>query len=94
MEEIEIIGEMTVIPDFKVPALGGGAIAGNPAIAELIHQRTLLRPKANPDLCTGCGTCVDQCPVSALSLRGICPWLTLTCASAVFVVRRSARKRR
>jgi uncharacterized protein (DUF362 family)/NAD-dependent dihydropyrimidine dehydrogenase PreA subunit len=28
----------------------------------------LLRPKADPDACTACGTCVDQCPVSALSM--------------------------
>jgi uncharacterized protein (DUF362 family)/NAD-dependent dihydropyrimidine dehydrogenase PreA subunit len=67
-EAIEIIGELTPIPDFKVPALGGEAIAGNPAIAALVHQRTLVRPKADPDRCTGCGTCVDQCPVSALAL--------------------------
>ncbi|MDA8407336.1 MAG: 4Fe-4S binding protein, partial [Deltaproteobacteria bacterium] len=26
------------------------------------------RPQADPDLCTGCGTCVEQCPVSALSM--------------------------
>lgn len=66
--QIEIIGELKTIEGFKLPELGGAAIAGNPAIAELMRQRTMLRPKANPDLCTGCATCLEQCPVSALSM--------------------------
>jgi uncharacterized protein (DUF362 family)/Pyruvate/2-oxoacid:ferredoxin oxidoreductase delta subunit len=72
-QEIEIIGELTPIQDFKLPTLGGATVAGNPAIQEAMHQRTLMRPKAKPELCTGCGTCVDQCPVSALSLEGDFP---------------------
>jgi len=27
-----------------------------------------MKPQADPELCTGCGTCVEQCPVSALSM--------------------------
>ncbi|MGA2107469.1 MAG: 4Fe-4S dicluster domain-containing protein, partial [Syntrophorhabdales bacterium] len=42
-------------------------------IQENIHSRTIMRPRANPDLCTGCGTCVDQCPVSALSINDHVP---------------------
>jgi ferredoxin len=34
----------------------------------IIHKRTLMRPEADPELCTGCGTCIDQCPVTALSM--------------------------
>jgi formate hydrogenlyase subunit 6/NADH:ubiquinone oxidoreductase subunit I len=33
-----------------------------------MNSRTILRPKADPELCTACGTCVDQCAVSALSM--------------------------
>jgi uncharacterized protein (DUF362 family)/Pyruvate/2-oxoacid:ferredoxin oxidoreductase delta subunit len=65
---IDIIGKLTPIPGFKVPPMGGEAIVGNPAIQEFMHSRTLLRPKADPEKCTVCGTCVDQCPVSALSM--------------------------
>lgn len=68
LKQIEIIGELKQIPDFKLPPLGGEAIVQNEAIQELMHGRTLLRPKADPELCTGCGTCVDQCPVTALTL--------------------------
>ena len=25
-------------------------------------------PKVNPDRCTGCGSCIDVCPVDAISL--------------------------
>lgn len=66
---IEVIGDLTPIPEFRVPPLGGEAIAGSTVIRDLIRARSLLRPQANPDLCTGCGTCVEQCPVSALSLE-------------------------
>ena len=72
-ETIQIVGELVRIPDFKVPPLGGEAIAGNPAIQEFMEQRTMVRPKADPELCTGCGTCVDQCPVSALTLEDDVP---------------------
>jgi len=64
----EIIGELRKIPGFKLPPLSGEVIALNENIQETIRQRTLLRPKADPTLCTGCSTCIDQCPVCALSL--------------------------
>ncbi|MFH1058875.1 MAG: DUF362 domain-containing protein [Pseudomonadota bacterium] len=67
-EAIEVIGELQPLPDFRLPPLGGEAIAGNAAIQEMMLARTLLRPAADPELCTGCGTCVDQCPMGALEL--------------------------
>ncbi len=68
LEKIEVIGEIKRIPDFKVPPLGGEAILGNETIQEMLHGKTLLRPKADPELCTACGDCIDQCPVEALSM--------------------------
>lgn len=68
LSSIEIDGELRELPDFKLPPLGGEAIMNNPAVQEMLHQRTVLRPQADPELCTGCGTCVDQCAVSALSM--------------------------
>jgi uncharacterized protein (DUF362 family)/Pyruvate/2-oxoacid:ferredoxin oxidoreductase delta subunit len=73
LDKIEVIGELRPIPDFKLPPLGGEAVLHNETIQEAIQQRTLVRPQADPELCTACGTCIDQCPVSALSLEGQLP---------------------
>ncbi|MHC1741789.1 MAG: DUF362 domain-containing protein [Syntrophobacteraceae bacterium] len=67
-ESLEIIGELKTLPDFKLPPLGGEAIINNEAIQQMIHGRTVLKPKADLERCTGCGTCVDHCAVSALSM--------------------------
>jgi uncharacterized protein (DUF362 family)/Pyruvate/2-oxoacid:ferredoxin oxidoreductase delta subunit len=72
-DAIEIIGDLTIIPDFKLPPLGGEAITESTALQELIRGKTLLRPKADPELCTGCETCVEQCPVCALSMSDNLP---------------------
>ncbi len=68
LDKIEVVGELRKIPDFKLPPFGGEALLGNEAIQEALHKRTISRPHADPDLCTACGTCVEQCPVSALTL--------------------------
>ena len=73
LSAIEIIGELKPLPQFKLPPLGGEAIVANKGIQELMWSRTLLRPQANPELCTACGTCVDQCAVSALSMSDNLP---------------------
>lgn len=65
---IEIIGELKQLADFKLPPLGGESIVDNVHIQEIIHGRTIVRPQADPDLCTACGSCVDHCTVSALSM--------------------------
>ena len=70
---IEVIGELKRLPDFKLPPLGGQAIFRNETMQAMIHNRTLLRPQADPELCTGCGICVEQCPVSALTMNDDLP---------------------
>ena len=82
VDGIQVIGELRKLPDWKLPPLGGEAVFRNESIQELIHQRTMLRPQADPELCTGCGTCADQCPVSALSMDGDLPQVDAdTCIS-------------
>ena len=66
--KIEIIGKLERLPGFKLPPLGGEALLGNEKVQELIRGRSVLRPEADPGRCTGCGTCIDHCPVSALSM--------------------------
>lgn len=68
-EAMEVLGELRPLADFRVPPLGGEAITGNQPMQELLHSRALVRPVCDPDLCTACGTCVEQCPVGALSLE-------------------------
>jgi len=66
---IRIEGELTVLENFKLPPLGGEAIAGNPIIQEFMDSKVKVRPMADKDLCTSCGACIDHCPVSALSMN-------------------------
>ncbi len=70
---IEIFGELKQLPDFKLPPLGGEAVMSNEAIQKIMHSRTTVRPQADPESCTGCGTCIDQCPMSALTMSGDLP---------------------
>jgi uncharacterized protein (DUF362 family)/NAD-dependent dihydropyrimidine dehydrogenase PreA subunit len=72
-EMIEIVGEMHVLSNFKLPPLGGEAIAGNQAIQQLMNSKANVTPKADPELCTACGACVDHCPVSALTMQETVP---------------------
>ncbi|MGD9332082.1 MAG: DUF362 domain-containing protein [Desulfobacterales bacterium] len=69
LRNIKILGELKPLQDFKLPPLGGSAIQSNTVIQAMIEDRTLLRPRTDTALCTGCGTCVDQCPVSALVIN-------------------------
>ena len=64
----EIIGHLELLSDFKLPPLGGETVVDNPSIQETLAQRIMLRPVADPEKCTACGTCIDQCPVGALSM--------------------------
>ena len=73
LERIEVLGELEILSDWKLPPLGGEALLGNEAVQSFIHERAVLRPQADPDLCTGCGTCVEQCPMSALTMEDDLP---------------------
>ncbi|MFH2094016.1 MAG: DUF362 domain-containing protein [Pseudomonadota bacterium] len=70
---IQIEGKLPILKDFKLPPLGGEAIAGNPAIQELMASKSRILPQADPALCTACGACIDHCPVSALSMPDAVP---------------------
>ena len=68
LNTIEVIGELKPLPDFKLPPLSGERDFNDKNIQEVLHSRATLRPRADPNLCTNCGACIEQCPVSALSL--------------------------
>ncbi len=73
MGKIEVVGKLKPIPDFKLPPLGGDAILRNEAMQTMMTARAQVRPQADPDKCTACGTCIDHCPVSALTLTDSLP---------------------
>ncbi len=73
LSTIEVIGELRQLPDFKLPPLSGERSFHNETVQERLRSRTLLRPQVDPKLCTGCGTCIEQCPVSALSMSDQLP---------------------
>ena len=65
---ISLDGELKVIPDFKLPPLGGEAIHDNQESQELLQSRIELLLRADPESCTACEACVEHCPVQALSM--------------------------
>ncbi len=64
---IDIEGTLQVIEGYQVP-VPAETQDKTGKLQELFAHRTSMRPTADPALCTGCGTCVEQCPVQALSL--------------------------
>jgi uncharacterized protein (DUF362 family)/ferredoxin len=73
-QQIEIIGELKPVPGFKLPPTVHEKIEGMAAeTAGYIQRITLKRPKTDESLCTGCGTCVDECPAHALFIRKVYP---------------------
>ena len=73
LKTIEVVGKLNPLPDFKLPPLSGERDFHNKNIQEVLRSRAMLRPQVDPELCTGCGTCIEQCPVSALSMSGQLP---------------------
>jgi uncharacterized protein (DUF362 family)/NAD-dependent dihydropyrimidine dehydrogenase PreA subunit len=73
LKTIDIIGELKGIPDFKLPPLNGAALLDNETMLNFFHKRATSRPQADPALCTACGSCIERCPVSALSMAGDLP---------------------
>jgi len=72
-DAIEIEGDFQEIEHFRLPPLVVKAEDTSASVREFLHGRTLLRPSVDAQLCTGCGTCVEHCPVSALSLHNGLP---------------------
>lgn len=68
MSDIQIEGRLEVIKAFKLPPLGGEAIQGNTAVQEALQSKIVLVPQPDPENCTTCGACVEQCPAEALSI--------------------------
>jgi uncharacterized protein (DUF362 family)/Pyruvate/2-oxoacid:ferredoxin oxidoreductase delta subunit len=67
LDEIEVVGESlaaSVLADFKLPATA----VVTPALYRIILSLTRSEPHISRPLCTRCQTCVNSCPVKAMSL--------------------------
>jgi uncharacterized protein (DUF362 family)/Pyruvate/2-oxoacid:ferredoxin oxidoreductase delta subunit len=64
-----IEGVFKPIPHFKLPKTAQSMGEIPTGEGDFFESRIVLRPKVDKNLCTGCRTCVNQCPVSALSMN-------------------------
>jgi uncharacterized protein (DUF362 family) len=71
--DIRIDGRLEVIDNFNIPPLGGEAIQENEAVQEALQSKIVLVPTPDPERCTACGACVEQCPADALSMPEALP---------------------
>jgi len=72
-DSIEIVGDFKVVPGFKLPPSVEKAREIPTGVSDFFMSRIRLRPHVDKELCTGCGTCVEQCPVSALEMSDDLP---------------------
>lgn len=66
-DAIEISGKFSPVPDFKLPPSAEERQRKRPPGGGL-EAKTALRPKVDDAMCTSCGTCVEECPVDALTM--------------------------
>jgi uncharacterized protein (DUF362 family)/Pyruvate/2-oxoacid:ferredoxin oxidoreductase delta subunit len=67
LEDIEILGEdllKSVVQNFKLPATA----VVNPSLYKIILSLTRSEPHVDDTACTLCKTCVNSCPVKAMSI--------------------------
>jgi uncharacterized protein (DUF362 family)/NAD-dependent dihydropyrimidine dehydrogenase PreA subunit len=67
-EAITLDGTLAPMPDFKAPPLEEeGIMAHRGNLDDLVAERLARRPVADPERCSRCGVCVEQCPQEALA---------------------------
>ncbi|MBW2623992.1 MAG: DUF362 domain-containing protein [Deltaproteobacteria bacterium] len=83
-DAIEIIGDLSPVPDYKLPPSAHGSADAPTGGGAFFEGRMRLRPKSDSDTCTGCEICIDQCPVSALSMIDGLPLVNVELCIACF----------
>ncbi|MGM0424646.1 MAG: DUF362 domain-containing protein [Thermodesulfobacteriota bacterium] len=82
--KLECLGELQVLPDYKIPPLGGEATLQDPGVQDLIQRRVSVKPQVDESLCTSCGSCVEQCPADALHMEQELPQVVVDSCIACF----------
>ncbi|MEM4724502.1 MAG: DUF362 domain-containing protein, partial [Candidatus Hadarchaeum sp.] len=71
LEDIEVVGtpiEAVKVQGFKLPRTAGQHLRMIPRfVPAWITEQLLAKPQAGPK-CTACGTCVENCPVQAITI--------------------------
>jgi len=65
LEAIQIDGPLEVVPDFKAPGVGQGF---GTWISRLATYVFVTRPQVRYGKCVKCGSCVQACPVEAITM--------------------------
>ena len=79
LSKINIIGELEIIPGFKLPQMDSYVTTNTAATMDSI---TAVRPWVDKELCSLCGTCIEHCPGGALTMDEypvVSPELCITC---------------
>jgi uncharacterized protein (DUF362 family)/NAD-dependent dihydropyrimidine dehydrogenase PreA subunit len=66
-DTITLDGTLTPIPDFKTPPVTEHLPAHRENLESLVDERLARRPLADPERCSRCGVCIEQCPQEALA---------------------------
>ena len=67
-EELEVAGKLKPIPGFKLPPSASNIARKKTGDSFLFTSSIRLRPKADRNRCVACEQCIEQCPVSALTM--------------------------
>lgn len=76
IEDIEVVGENladVVVPDFKLSRVSAGSLGLQPMpwyqrlLEPVFKNAFTVRPRVIWDRCIACGTCIEGCPVEAVS---------------------------
>lgn len=73
VSKLNLIGELEVLKDFRMPSTFLCHIAGWIANNRLLRPLIESRPMILEDKCEGCGVCVAVCPVKAISTTNKIP---------------------
>lgn len=65
LSKINIVGDLEVIPGFKLPQMDSGVRTNTMKIMDSI---TAVRPWVDKESCNLCGTCIQHCPNGALTM--------------------------
>jgi uncharacterized protein (DUF362 family)/Pyruvate/2-oxoacid:ferredoxin oxidoreductase delta subunit len=71
VDAVEIVGdalEELVAPDFRPPKAGAGELFPSGAVPSLKQLMTLRPYLETPRDCSGCETCLESCPISAIEM--------------------------
>jgi len=66
-EAITLDGTLTPIADFKTPPVSEHLPEHRINLESLVDERLTYRPLADPEKCSRCGLCIEQCPQHALA---------------------------